>query len=133
MKPGLQVEGLKEFDGQIEGLTTVRDPNVMLQAGMDALQPVAERARGLARRRTGQLAGSITTGDQLSPAQAAMSPAPPGTVQVYVGPGPLPQAITEEFGTLDQEPHAFMRPAWDAEERNIIQRVAQALGQKLRR
>ena len=34
-------------------------------------------------------------------------------VEMYAGPGPLKQVIPEEFGTIDEAPHPFIRPAFD--------------------
>ena len=133
MSASLKVEGFDEMDDNLSDLLRMGDRDALVEIGSDALASVADVARGLVRRRTGRLGSSIAVGTQLSPAQAAQSQPDPGTVEIYVGPGPLPQAITEEFGTYRESPHPFMRPAWDGQASEVVARIRAAAGDRLRR
>lgn len=77
------------------------------------LQPMAEDMRSHAAVGTGEMAKSVRVSNRLSKTQRSKLDriAP---IEMYVGPGPLPQAIQEEFGNFHQRPRPFIRPAFDA-------------------
>jgi hypothetical protein len=133
MKSGFRIEGFEDADRNLARLNDMADADRLKTLGIDALQPVADTAKALVRRRTGALANSIHAGDQLSRAQAARHAPEPGTVEVYVGPGPLPQAITEEFGTVHESAHPFLRPSWDGRLGEVQGRLRAALGDRMTR
>ena len=127
------VTGLREIEQAMEGLTKAAGRGVLRRAGIKALEPMAEDARGRAPddpATTGfDLKKSITVGTKLSRSQrkALRKAGGKSAVEVYMGPGPLPQAIPSEFGTSPftnggifagtQNPgvkaQPYMRPAWD--------------------
>ena len=76
------------------------------------MQPIADDMKANARRDTGEMANSVRVSKRLSRRQRALLEriAP---VEMYAGPGPLKQVIPEEFGTIDEAPHPFIRPAFD--------------------
>lgn len=123
---GARLDGAKRVRTIIVGIEGVPSDDALRRALEAGAEPVAARARDLVRRRSGQLRDSIGVGTQLSPRQASISPKE-GRVEVYAGPGALPQAITEEFGTAHEAPHPYMRPAWDAEQGTSIERIAESL------
>ena len=47
--------------------------------------------------------------------------------------GPLPQAHLQEFGTKDQPPQPFMRPAWDAEKRGVLEGIKDDLWAEIKK
>lgn len=118
--------GFEQLGDKMDLLKGIARDEVLVKAFTAGAQPIANAARGNARRRSGKLANSIDVGTELSPRQSTLN-GPHAGVQVFVGPGPLPQAITEEFGTLHEEPHPFMRPAWDAEQNAAISEVARVM------
>src|SRR3546814_8806998 len=71
-------------------------------------------ARAIAPVDEVNLRESIDVSTRLARSQAgdkgALAP-----VEMYVGPGQHPQAITQEFGTFKEAAQPFMRPAWDAQ------------------
>jgi len=133
MSSAFKAEGFDETDRALADLSRMADSDVLIDIGEDALQPIADAARGMVRQRTGRLARSIGVGTQLSPRQAALFKPDPGTIEVYVGAGSLPQAITEEFGTYREAAHPFMRPAWDSRLAEAVTRLRAAAGERLRR
>lgn len=122
-RSGCRLDGADEFDRRLEGLSDLSDADALKALGFNALEPVADAARGLVRKDTGRLERSIGVGDQLSPAQAAANVVDSGTVEIYVGPGALVEAITEEFGTVHEQGHPFMRPAWDGKVAGVMSRL----------
>ncbi|UYY60108.1 hypothetical protein [Sphingomonas sp. S2-65] len=132
MKTGIRLEGADEMDASLERLHGMTDEDALRALGFEALEPVADAARGLVRKRTGVLAASIGVGDHLSPAQAAQNTPEPGTVEVYVGPGSMTRAITEEFGTVREVGHPYMRPAWMGQLGEVQQRLRTGAARLLR-
>jgi|UPI00083722D4 hypothetical protein len=129
----MRVEGFGDADRNLAALERLADADDLRALGMDALEPVADAARGMVRQRTGRLMRSIGVGTQLSPAQAARVSPDPGTVEIYVGPGSMAQAITEEFGTVREAAHPYMRPAWDMRLGEVIARLRVGAGRRLKR
>src|SRR3546814_1633585 len=99
-----KMTGLRELE------TTLRQiPKAMgRRAGLNALrqggEPIAKMARAIAPVDEGNLRESIDVSTRLARSQAgdkgALAP-----VEMYVGPGQHPQAITQEFGTFRSEEH----------------------------
>ncbi len=132
MPAKMRIEGFDEMDRNLAKVGTMPRGERLKEIGIKALQPVADTARGLVRQRSGQLARSIRVGDTLNPAQAAVAKPEPDTIELYVGAGALPQAITEEFGTVHEEGHPFMRPSWDSNVGEVIARLQQGASAALR-
>lgn len=64
----------------------------------------------------------------------AFRPEGPKEVVVHIGPTRhgYPQAIMQEFGTSHHPPHAYIRPAWDAEGgERALDRIGTALGEEI--
>lgn len=137
MKETVRIEGMRELE---QALAELGNPNQRRAVGRRALrkaaQPIAETARSMAPRRLGHLVGSITVGTRVSGVSAARAAfgqvlqsggtrseavqalrnvqrASSSLVELHVGPGRHPQAITQEFGTYFHPPQPYMRPAWD--------------------
>src|SRR3546814_11688189 len=87
-------------------------------------------ARAIAPVDEGNLRESIDVSTRLARSQAgdkgALAP-----VEMYVGPGQHPQAITQEFGTFEEAAQPFMRPAWDAQRVHALDIIGTALGIEL--
>ena len=132
-KTGMRIEGFEEADRNLARLADVADKKELRALGRDALRPVAQTAKQLVRKKTGRLAKSIRVGSRLSARQAALAPPEPGTVEVYVGSGPLTQAITEEFGTVHETGQPFIRPAWDARLVEVLARLRDGAAARLQK
>src|SRR3546814_19499298 len=87
-------------------------------------------ARAIAPVDEGNLRESIDVSTRLARSQAgdkgALAP-----VEMYVGPGQHPQAITQEFSTFKEAAQPFMRPAWDAKRVHALDIIGTALGVEL--
>jgi HK97 gp10 family phage protein len=135
----VRVEGLSELDRVLGELPKSVARNTLRRVGIKALQPVAEAARKLAPDdpETGgyDLRNSITVGTRLSRRQTRLSrravragEADKHFAEVHAGPGPLPQAHLQEFGTVNHPPQPFMRPAWDSNKGAVLETVTRDLG-----
>lgn len=117
------VEGLDELAAALRELPKATENNVLRRVLKKRAQPIADRASGLVRTKTKTLKKSIGVGTRLSRSQASQHLKQPGDVEVFIGAGALVQAITEEFGTIRQEPHPFLRPAWDAGQDRLLEGI----------
>lgn len=71
---------------------------------------------------------------QRSKRGGAYRPESSGEVVVHIGPTRhgYPQAVMQEYGTGHHPPHAYIRPAWDAEGGEAaLDRIGEALGSEI--
>lgn len=149
------VSGLYEIERAMDRLTKAAGRGVLRRSGIKALGPMAEAARSRAPDdpATGgyDLKKSITVGTKLSRSQKRAArkerrmTGDRTAVEVYMGPGPLPQAIYTEFGT---EPHTnaglfagtehpgtspqpYMRPAWDGGKDQLLADLKKLLWEEI--
>ncbi|MDZ7906334.1 MAG: HK97-gp10 family putative phage morphogenesis protein [Cypionkella sp.] len=128
-------EGGREMEAQLQRLATGTARGAGRRALRKAAMPLAEMMQGLAPVLSGDLAESILVTSKLARSQAAgarqMFPNVRSTVVLHVGPGTNPQAITQEFGTSFHEPQPFVRPAWDADHMDLLERLKQTLWEEI--
>lgn len=128
----IRVEGLRELDRALGELPKATGKAVLRRVSKDALEPTAALARDLAPRDEGHLGASITVAAKLTRRQGAQQrKSNKSTVEMHAGPGGLPQATAQEFGTLNHPPQPFMRPAWDATRHEVLDHVASELGAEI--
>lgn len=127
----VKIEGLRELEDQLARLRVGTGKGAARRALRKSARPLAEAMRNGAPRLTGDMADSVTITSKLSSRQAAefrqMFPGSRHSVILHVGPGPYPEAITQEFGTYFHPPQSFARPAWDADQLQLLDRLKVAL------
>ena len=131
----VDLSGFRELDETFTELGKTLGKGVLRRVGRAALEPMAEKARGKVRKRSGFLKKTITVGTTLSRSQRPKARRSGATfrldavdgVNVYMGPGQDPAAITEEFGKFNQAASPYMRPAFEAEAIPTINRVGDGL------
>ncbi|WP_288044950.1 HK97 gp10 family phage protein [Sphingomonas sp.] len=124
MKMKVRIEGTDQIARKLKAMGAALRRETLVPIITEELEPMADQMRALAARGTGEMADSVTVGTELSPAQAA-SNEPIAEIEVYAGPGPLPQAIQEEFGNYRQGPRPFIRPAFDAHVNGAMRNVGE--------
>lgn len=117
-----KVEGFKELDEALAEFKVPTQKAILRRVAKAALQPVDGAWRAAAPHLTGALQKSGGVGATLSRRQRAEH-VREADVEEFVGPGPLPQAIQEEFGNSHQHPAPFMRPAWDSHKDGVLESV----------
>lgn len=131
----VEFEGGREMELQLARLKQGTAKGAMRRALRTSAKPMAEMMANGARRMSGDLANSVTITSKLSARQASlhrkMFSDQRSAVELSVGPGPNPQAITEEFGKFNQEPHPFVRPAWDADHMALLERLGQEMWKEI--
>ncbi len=127
MKTTVKVEGLRELEAALAELGEVPRRRV----GRDALRAggeiTARAARALAPVDEGNLRESIDVSGVLAPSQRGAQKKVAADQEQFVGPGQHPQAITQEFGTVNHPPQPFMRPAWDSTKDQVLKTIGDHL------
>jgi hypothetical protein len=139
MKVSFKVEaqGFKDLDEALGELPKATGKNAMRRAALEALRPMAEayadRLEAVGAVLSGTLRDSSTASTKLSRRQASLNRKAEGRsyVEAYMGPGPLAQAIQDEFGNEHQAPRPTLRQTWDAGWRELLERVRVALGAQI--
>ena len=116
----LDFEGGRDLEDAMRQLPKATRKAVARRVLKKAAAIFADAMRAGVRVGMGHLRDSIGVGTRLTRRQRAKNrKANPADVQVFVGPAAdrgspaaVPQSITEEFGTHNQAPHPFARPAW---------------------
>ncbi|MBQ2263263.1 MAG: HK97 gp10 family phage protein [Loktanella sp.] len=137
----IRTTGFKELNDALDELTKGVGKGVLRRSLLKAAQPMAELAKGMAPDdpATGgfDLKTSITAGTKLSRAQTKahrkMFRDDRAAVEVFVGPGPLPQAHLQEFGTVHHAPQPYLRPAFDADAGPLIDRLGAEMSKEVKK
>ena len=127
MKVTYRLRGQRAADSALSAMKAPARKAILRKTMKPAAEPVARSMRARVRVEEGDLRESVDVGERLSPTQRVRHRRA-ADFEMFVGPGPLPQAITEEFGTVHEAGHPFARPAWDAEGRATLDRFGAGLG-----
>lgn len=122
----VKVEGVSELLDGLEELPKATEKNVLQRALLNAADPIIRAAERLAPVFTGRLRKSVSSGTRLSRRQKQLHNKE-SEVEVYVGPEALVQAITQEFGTVNNRPQPFMRPAWERNKHETLNSIKDEL------
>ncbi len=113
MKMKVRIEGTDKIARNLKAMGKALTRKTLMPVLRENVQPIADDMRAAAPKASGELADSIRVTNRLSKTQRSKLQriAP---VEIYAGPGPLPQAIQKEFGNVREAPEPFIRPAFDA-------------------
>ena len=156
----VQVSGLKELDLALGQLPKATAKNVLKRTLEKACAPIVDEAKQLAPVRTGALRDSIVAstknknnvgnaeyaaamrdglGKEAAGAalrQARHDAKGEGSfVEMFVGPargkGVIRYAHIVEFGSINDSPHPYMRPAWDARKDEALSLIKGELAEQI--
>lgn len=137
----LKKMGFREMDAALGELSKASARSVGKKVLKLGAKPLVEQMKALAPddpvTGTGDLKSTIAASDKLSPRQkklqrrAVKGGGKKSFAEIYVGPGPLPQAHQQEFGNVNHGPQPFARPAWRATRRQVLDRVGESLGREI--
>src|SRR5262245_52339340 len=126
-----RLDGLSELLEALQSeLPKATSTNVIKRTLTNAADPFESTAYRLAPHMTGKLQRSIMVGTKLSTTQRNKFPKI-SKVEIYVGPGTLVQAITQEFGTVRQRPQPFLRPAWSENVKAVLDSIRGELADQI--
>lgn len=122
----VRVEGLRELERSLGQLPRATGRNVLRRILKKRAEPVVNKAQVLAPFEEGHLEESIKVGAKLSRRQKALHRkwGSSSAVEMFIGPGPHPQAVMQEFGTAFHPAQPFLRPAWDEHKRGMLDNFA---------
>lgn len=141
MSFSMRMTGARELDRVLSSLKATTARGITRRAMAQALEPVAETARGLVPRDSGKLADSIGVGSKLVKNQARAARTSRDVQSMYVGPRSS-MAHLVEFGTGPRfqkngkfvgvmPPQPFMRPAWDAKREEVLARLTDDIREEI--
>lgn len=124
------IEGLKELEAVLFELPKATAKNVGRRALKAGGKPIMDDYRQRAPRDTGELAESGGVSTKLSRRQARLHRKRNDRdhVEMFVGPGPLPQAVQQEFGNEDHIAQPALTPAWENNKRRALSIIIKELG-----
>ncbi|RZJ01839.1 MAG: HK97 gp10 family phage protein [Brevundimonas sp.] len=128
--PTIKIEGLRELDAALGQLPKATGKNVLRRVAKARLQPIAEEMRRLAPD------DPKTGGNDLKTSITVTTKNPKGNkreslIEAHAGPGQLPQAHMQEFGTQHHGPQPYARPAWDGGKDDLLAGVGEDLGNEI--
>ena len=137
-----KVHGARELDEALIALGKTNGKNTLRRGAKRMLEPMRSAAEDNARERTGHLRRAVKIGTRLAKSQkgggakrisgtGTFRADPKRDIQMYMGPGQEPQAITEEFGTSDQAPTSFMRRAFEAHAEGAVRAAGPILWEEI--
>lgn len=132
-----KIEGARELKLALRNLGKSLGKGVLRRVGKKRLVPMRDAAIANAPEKFGDLKKDIKVGTTLAKSQrgrrgehiggGAFRTPSKDDVTVYMGPGLLPQAIIQEFGSFKEDAQPYMRPAFDAEADGVIDGIGDDL------
>jgi HK97 gp10 family phage protein len=124
-KTTVRVEGLAELSKALKELPKATSTNVLMRTLKRTGEPMRADAEARAPRsdveKKVHLQDTVAV-SKLSKRQRKQSKKE-SKVEVYVGPAALAQATAQEFGTFKDRPQPYMRPAWDGNQRGMLESI----------
>jgi HK97 gp10 family phage protein len=134
----VRLEGFRQLEAALSALPKSTGKAVLRRVAKGALQPMAEKARSLAPKDSGDLAGAIQVSERRTKRVARINRFDKNTgIQMAMGPvsggGVLNYATFAEFGTNDTRATPYMRPAWYSGKDDALEYVKANLGREIDR
>lgn len=126
MKVTVRFEGGQQTAQALEAFKTSTAKGIVRRALATAAKPFDEHWRAHVGEASGTLKKSGGIGSKLSRSQAKVKERN-ANIEVFAGPGPLVQAIQDEFGNEHQAPNPAVRGAWDATSAEMPETVGREL------
>jgi hypothetical protein len=135
------IPGLAELDRALAELPKSIQKGVLRRVGLAALEPFVEKVRAMApvdedptsspQRPPGTLRDSYHAGTKLNKAQARTARREgKSSVEVYAGTND-PAGVQNEFGNDHQPAQPHARPAWDATQKQVLERLKTGLATEI--
>ncbi len=134
----VRLEGFRELERALNELPKSTGRAVLRRVAKGALQPMADRARGMAPVERGDLKASIQVSERRTKRVTRIDRFDKNTgLEMAMGPvsggGVLNYATFAEFGTNDTRARPFMRPAFDGGKDEALDYIKANLGNEIER
>ena len=126
-----RIEGLSDINQTLGKLPRALGKATLTRFGTRRLEPMRDTAKAKAPKATGELADKIIISTkQGTPGQRRRRTADKDAVEIYMGPSKDvgEKAVPEEFGSINNRPHGYMRGAWDENAEGLLDNLAKDLG-----
>lgn len=128
MATTVKLTGFKELEQSLGELSRAVGKGAVRRALITSAEPLARKMRANAPKgATHDLSEGIDVGTRLSRRQASlhkkMFSDDRAAVEVFVGAKSDPGAHMEEFGSINNTPRPFARPAWDEDKEDLLRRL----------
>lgn len=132
MKTTVQMEGLKELEQALAELPKATARNTLRRVLTQSGGRVKDAMEARAPRETGYTAESIEVSSTLNPTNRRDAKREgKDFAEVYVGSRRGSAAHLQEFGTINQPAHPYLRPAWEATRHLTLFLVGKDLGEEI--
>ena len=133
----IKLEGFRELEQELAKLGSHTTRRASARRAMrKAAQPMADLAQSMAPVGDTNTLANVVVSTKLSKRQAGlhrkMFRYDRAAVEMFIGPVAIqgrtnlasnPAAHTQEFGTIHHAPQPFLRPAWDQDQRAMLDRL----------
>ncbi|MDB5733224.1 MAG: phage protein gp10 family [Variovorax sp.] len=134
-----RLDGLKATNAVLGNLPRGMGKAALVRVGKRRLEPMKDAAKANAPVAEGDLRDSIIVSTvQGSPNQRKRKFANKAAVEIYMGPSSqkgglsgYPEAVPQEFGSINNPPSGYMRRAWDEHHQALLDGLAEDLGQEV--
>jgi HK97 gp10 family phage protein len=142
MTATVKLSGFKELEAQLDNLSKSAGRGALRRSLYRAAEPTAKLASSRAPRLTGRLQESVIVGAKLNGRQTKlhrrMFQDDRSSIELFVGPSYLlgdggRHGHLVEFGTRKMAAQPFMRPAWDEDKMNMLDRLKENLWQEIQK
>ncbi|KQO13278.1 hypothetical protein [Sphingomonas sp. Leaf242] len=129
---GTKVEGLADLSKALHDLPNGLGKGTLVRFGKKRLEPMRDTAKAKAPKDKGALSESIIVGTRQGRTGNTKKArgVDRAAVEVLMGPSEdgYPQAVPEEFGSVNNKPNSYMRAAWDEHNGDLLTGIAADLG-----
>lgn len=129
---GTKVEGLSDLSKALHDLPNALGKGTLVRFGKKRLEPMRDTAKAKAPKDKGDLSDSIIVGTKQG--RSGNTKKTRGidraAVEIFMGPSEdgYPQAVPEEFGSVNNKPNGYMRGAWDEHNGDLLTNIQADLG-----
>jgi len=129
---GTKVEGLADISKALHDLPNALGKGTLVRFGKKRLEPMRDTAKAKAPKDKGDLSDSIIVGTKQG--RSGNTKKTRGidraAVEIFMGPSEdgYPQAVPEEFGSVNNKPNGYMRGAWDEHNGDLLTNIQADLG-----
>ena len=123
------IEGLRETEAALMELPKATAKNVGRRVLKAGAEPILDEFKARAPRLTGHLVDTSGISTKLSRRQGALHRRENGRdhVEMFVGAGPNPQAVQQEFGNENHPAQPSLIPAWENNKMKALKIIAGGL------
>lgn len=129
------IDGTEELEKALMELPKATAKNAGRRALKEGAQPIIDNFKSRAPRLSGHLIETSGISTKLSRRQRAMHRKRDDRdhVEMFVGAGPAPQAVQQEFGNEDQNAQPSLTPAWESNKGKALSIIGVSLWKNIQR